>query len=51
MKRKSVAIRYNSVTPKDFPPGYSNIKVLRVRKAKGKSQLIVTITADKRINL
>lgn len=44
-------LRYNGITPKNFPPGYFNAKVVGVRKAKGKPQIIITIQVEKKINL
>ena len=50
--RKSVpGMRYNAITPKNFPPGYYNAKVVKVVKSKGKAQIVVTIQVEKRINL
>lgn len=50
-KRKFATPYYNHITPKNFPPGYYNAKVVSVRKAKNKSVIIVTIQMEKRIEL
>lgn len=51
-KQSLPGLRYNTMaTPKKFPPGYFNARVVKVTKSKGKSQIVVTIQVEKRINL
>lgn len=50
-KRKFSTPYYNHITPKNFPPGYYDARVVKVTKAKNKSVLIVTIQVKKRIEL
>ena len=51
LKPSPKGLRFNHITPKNFPPGYYNAMVVGVRKSKGKSQIVVTIQIEKRINL